>query len=255
MRVFCCSYLFHAWVTRLNCYNLNSDRRYILCLFFENFFYRTVQTLLAHWLKASIGYEGTNNRNGAVLRHTTRGAFHDFCPRGLRRRLWQYMYISYMVLCRWNLLFHCLWWLSFTFFCAVWDSWMPWRPQEDPWGCWRGIKLCYWVDLPTCYSASSHQEYWKVYWINFLPWNYYLTLHSIMAIWEKTTFNQSIYPEGENWKWRLYIGSCLLSITLYSGKISMGAYCMCSEIPNLFQTKICDWNCFYSFFSSSRDQR
>lgn len=54
---------------------------------FLEFFYITVQTLLTHWLKASIVYEGTDNRNGAVIRHATRGAFHDFCPRGLRRRL------------------------------------------------------------------------------------------------------------------------------------------------------------------------
>ena len=54
---------------------------------FLEFFHITVQTLLAHWLKASIVYEGTDNRNGAVLRHATQEAFHDFCPRGLRRRL------------------------------------------------------------------------------------------------------------------------------------------------------------------------
>ena len=48
---------------------------------FLEFFYITVQTLLAHWLRASIVYEGTDNRNGVVLRHATRGAFHDFCQR------------------------------------------------------------------------------------------------------------------------------------------------------------------------------
>ena len=54
---------------------------------FLKFFYITVQTLLAHWLRASIVYEGNDNRNGAVLRHATQEAFHDFGPRGLRRRL------------------------------------------------------------------------------------------------------------------------------------------------------------------------
>lgn len=36
---------------------------------FLEFFYITVQTLLTHWLKASIVYEGTDNRNGAVTQH------------------------------------------------------------------------------------------------------------------------------------------------------------------------------------------
>lgn len=54
---------------------------------FLEFFYITVQTLLTHWLRASIVYEGIDSENGAVLRHTTRGAFHDFSPRGLRGRL------------------------------------------------------------------------------------------------------------------------------------------------------------------------
>ena len=46
------------------------------------FFYITVQTLLAHWLRASIVYEGKDNGNGVVLRHPTRGAFHEFNPTG-----------------------------------------------------------------------------------------------------------------------------------------------------------------------------
>lgn len=100
------------------------------------------------------------------------------------------------------------------YFFAVWDSWMPWRPQKDPWGCWRGTKLCYWVDLPSCYFASSHQEYWKVYCIIFLPTNYYSILDSSMAIWKNTAFDQRVSLEGKNWKWRLHIGSCLLRVTL-----------------------------------------